>query len=150
MTRKHAREAAFHVLYALTFHGDATDDDVRDLLSPVSMAAWRGECAAYDSGPGAEYTYIESVVFGVRADATALVAQIGETSEERDVKRIARVPMILMQMALYEPTAIAGVTQAVAINEAVELCKIYDPDAAGFVNGILGKLSRENANDELC
>jgi len=143
MTRKQAREAAFHALFDLTFSREPSQEDILDLLSPITMAAWREESDIYSSPAGAEAAYIEAVVLGVTANAAALDASIEPHAKGWALGRISRVARTLMRMALYEPQAIDGVTQAVAINEAVKLCKRYDSEeAAAFINGVLGSIAR--------
>ncbi|MBQ8143703.1 MAG: antitermination protein NusB, partial [Butyricicoccus sp.] len=46
-------------------------------------------------------------------------------------------------LAIYEMRYVEDVPAGAAINEAVELAKTYDsPEAASFINGILGTVSR--------
>ncbi|MCQ2362469.1 MAG: N utilization substance protein B, partial [Acidaminococcaceae bacterium] len=51
---------------------------------------------------------------------------------------------MILRLAVYEiPFAVEKVPAGVAVNEAVELAKIYGDDAASkFVNGVLGKIVR--------
>ncbi len=144
MTRKQAREAALQALYSLTFADDVTREDVLDAVSPVTLAGWRGECDIYLVPAGDEGVYLEQLVLGVWQQSDELERRIAEQSKGWRLERISRIALTLMKMALFEPTAIEGVTQAVAINEAVELCKAYDSEeAAAFVNGVLGTLARQ-------
>jgi N utilization substance protein B len=53
--------------------------------------------------------------------------------------------MALLRIAVYEimNAGNGDVTPSVAINEAVELSKIYDDSKAyGFVNGVLGSVAK--------
>ncbi|KAI4446151.1 Transcription antitermination protein NusB [Eubacterium plexicaudatum ASF492] len=54
---------------------------------------------------------------------------------------MAKVDLALIRLAVYEIKYEADIPTGVAINEAVELAKIYSSDGApSFVNGVLAKL----------
>ena len=49
-----------------------------------------------------------------------------------------------MKLAVFEMKYVDDVPPKVAINEAVEIVKIYGPEKdAGFVNGVLGAVMKE-------
>ena len=59
-------------------------------------------------------------------------------------QRISKVSLALLRMAVCEMKYFDKVPVGVSINEAVEICKVYGSDEdKGFVNGILGSISRE-------
>ena len=59
-----------------------------------------------------------------------------------DTKRMAKVDLTIIRLAVYEIKYDESVPTGVAINEAVELAKKYGTDDSGrFVNGILGALA---------
>jgi N utilization substance protein B len=141
MTRKHAREAVLHLLYALTYDGG-------EVFNPDSLSVlWqerRGECELYNNPPGDEVGYIADLVTGVTANDKDMEITIAKHSVDWRIERMTRIAVLLMKMALYEMHNIEGVTPAVAINEAVELCKRYDSEeTAAFINGILGSIVRK-------
>jgi N utilization substance protein B len=54
---------------------------------------------------------------------------------------MAKVDLALIRLAVYEIKYEADIPTGVAINEAVELAKVYSSDGApAFVNGVLAKL----------
>ena len=54
---------------------------------------------------------------------------------------MAKVYLALIRLAVYEIRYEENIPTGVAINEAVELAKIYSSDGApSFVNGVLAKL----------
>ena len=144
MTRRGAREAAMHILYELIFHPEFDAEQASALTGVEAMSCWRGELALYDSIPkGEEKAYIEAVVEGVRAGSEQLEEQIAQHAEGWSLARISKITLILMKIALFESRHIQGVTVAVAVNEAVALCKRYDSEeAAAFLNGVLGSIVR--------
>lgn len=71
-----------------------------------------------------------------------LDAQLKEKSEGWDIKRIGKVELTVMRLALYEMQHDDDVPVSVAINEAVELAKKFGQDNSGsFVNAILAKFA---------
>ena len=59
-------------------------------------------------------------------------------------KRMSRVDLTALRLAVYEMKYDEDVPTGVAINEAVELAKQYGGETSGsFVNGILGKIAGE-------
>ncbi len=61
--------------------------------------------------------------------------------------RVERMPLTdrnILRLALYEITYEEQIPYSVSINEAVELAKLYGTEDSGrFVNGVLGKVVRE-------
>ena len=63
--------------------------------------------------------------------------------------RISRMAAAIMRVAMYEILYMPDIPASAAINEAVELAKRYDsPEAASFVNGILGSYVRKELPEE--
>lgn len=75
---------------------------------------------------------------------------LNETSKGWKTKRMSRVDLTALRLAVYEMKYDEKVPVGVAINEAVELAKRFGGDTSGsFVNGILGKIaSAEEAKEE--
>ena len=68
---------------------------------------------------------------------------LNETSKGWKTKRMSRVDLTALRLAVYELKFDTDVPTRVAINEAVELAKRFVGVASGsFVNGILGKIAR--------
>ena len=63
--------------------------------------------------------------------------------------RISNVCMSVMRLALYEIEYMEDIPRSVSINEAIELIKTYDtPEAAAFVNGILGSVGNDKTEKQ--
>ena len=74
-------------------------------------------------------------------------ALLNETSNGWKTKRMSRVDLTALRLAVYELKYDKDVPTGVAINEAVELAKRFGGETSGsFVNGILGKIA--NSEDE--
>ena len=67
---------------------------------------------------------------------------IEEVSEGWKIKRMGRVDLSIMRLAVYEMKYDEDIPVRVAINEAVEIAKKYGQDnSPSFVNGILAKVA---------
>lgn len=90
--------------------------------------------------------YTEFLVQGVTAHAARLDAAIQQYAPDFPVEQLAVVDRNILRIALLE-FAIDGRTPVgVAINEAVELAKIYGADgSAAFINGVLGSIADDAA-----
>ena len=71
---------------------------------------------------------------------------IAENLESWDIKRVAKAEITIIRLAIYEMYYDAAIDIPVAINEAVELAKVYGDDKADkFVNGVLSTIYRKKS-----
>jgi len=123
VSRREARRAAVFVLY----QWDVTGTELGSL--------YEGEVD--------EYT--RKVVDAVAAHAPELDARITEAADEWTADRLGAVERNVLRVAL-EELARGDVPREVVIDEAVTLAKRFASDDAGrLVNGILGRIVREEA-----
>ena len=88
--------------------------------------------------------YIQEKYAHVLEHIEEIDARLNETSHGWKTKRMNRVDLTALRLAVYEIKYDPDVPTGVAINEAVELAKRFGGEASGsFVNGILGKLANE-------
>jgi N utilization substance protein B len=90
--------------------------------------------------------FSREIIFGVLPLTVKLDSFIAQHAPEWPMDQVAVVDRNILRIALWE-FAVAGVTPVkVAINEAIELAKIYGSDSTPrFVNGVLGSLAvRQN------
>ena len=78
-----------------------------------------------------------------------LDARIDAVATGWKTSRMGRAELTIIRQALYDILYEEAVPYRVAINEAVELAKLYGGnDAPAFVNGVLGKLVRSMGLEE--
>ena len=71
---------------------------------------------------------------------------ITENLETWDINRVAKAEITIIRLAIYEMYYDASIDIPVAINEAVELAKVYGDDKADkFVNGVLSTIYRKKS-----
>ena len=136
--RRIARESALALLYS----SDITE---RKVVSIVEEGAYPADDVAFPE-------YAEALVNGVAKHRAEIDAQLASTSENWALDRMPVVDRAILRLAVYEMMFVDDVPISVAINEAVELAKLYggEDESARFVNGILGRISRaiEGAPDD--
>ena len=67
-------------------------------------------------------------------------SMINEKAKGWNTDRMGKVDLTVIRLAVYEMKFDETIPDGVAINEAVELAKMYGQDeSAGFVNGVLAK-----------
>lgn len=86
--------------------------------------------------------YAARLTSGVVASISAVDAQLDAFTIHWQKERQALVDRIIMQTAIYEILFVDDVPPPVAINEAIELARIYSTDdSPRFINGVLGALA---------
>jgi len=86
--------------------------------------------------------FANKIVFGVLPITDTLDLLIAKYAPEWPLDQIAAIDRNILRMALWEFGVDRETPLKVAINEAVELAKLYGSDSAPrFVNGVLGALA---------
>ncbi len=90
-----------------------------------------------------ENDFIREVFFGIYENLEAIDSLIRDKSEGWKTERISKVSLAVMRLCTYE-LKFTDIPFNIAINEAIELVKIYDDEKAkGFVNGVLNSIAQE-------
>ena len=132
MNRTLAREVAMKILFARSFGGEDTWEEV------LEQSQARDELSDEDK------TFLENEVFGVERHREELDGLIDGYAKGWNLNRLAKVDLTLLRMGLFELLYLPEVPVGAAINEAVELSKRYGEDKSySFINGILGTAARE-------
>ncbi len=144
VSRKKAREIALHLVFELGFGALEAENVMTERLDEEIMRSIGGEIALYAGAlDEAQTKYIVTIVKGVAENLEALDEQIAAYAKGWSLSRLSRMTIAILRVALYEMQYVEDVPVGVAINEAVELAKIYDSEeTAAFINGILGAVAR--------
>jgi len=107
---------------------------------PLSRILSEGTFSVEDGEPT---DYCRDAVLGVEAHQARIDRLIEETSDNWTLSRMPLVDRNILRLAVWEMLyRDEDVPDSVAINEAVEMAKVYGgEDSSKFVNGILGKLA---------
>ncbi len=128
--RRKARTLALQTLYEVDCVGHSAEAVIARHIDENS--------ALRDEG----VTFFRQLVLGTLQLATGLDRLIAESAPEWPVGELAVIDRNILRLAIWE-FAFSGQTPLkVAINEAVELAKLFGSDSAPrFVNGVLGTLA---------
>lgn len=126
--RRRARAAVLQSLYELDF----TDHDPK-----IAIEARFEERTL----PETAKDFARSLVAGVQTYRVYLDSVVGELAPEWPIEQIAAVDRNVLRIAIYELLFEPDIPPKVAINEAVELAKMFGGESSPrFVNGVLGSL----------
>ena len=91
--------------------------------------------------------FARQIIFGILPLTHTLDQLIAKYAPEWPLEQIAAIDRNILRMALWEFAVFRETPLKVAINEAVELAKLYGSDSAPrFINGVLGALA-EHQNE---
>jgi transcription antitermination factor NusB len=91
-----------------------------------------------------ECSFIAGEVLGTFDNLLLIDSLIEQRLKDWDFNRIAKIDLALLRLAIYEIRFSSDISEATAINEAVELAKVYGTDdSSSFINGVLGQVVRD-------
>jgi N utilization substance protein B len=126
--RHRARIVALQALYEI----DITRHDPEVVLQ---------QRLAYKPLPEAGRDFAHTLVQGILEHQADLDALIQDNAPEWPLNQVAVVDRNILRMAIFEFVVEGNTPVKVAINEAVELAKLFGSDSSGrFVNGVLGAI----------
>lgn len=136
MSRRTARKKAFQALFGI----EVGETNKEKMLSKVIDNA---------SISDLDKKFSRDLVEGVINKKEKLDELIMYYSKFWDIKRIGKVELCILRVALYEILYQSDIPTAVSINEAVELAKKFASDnSGGFINGILDMINKEKIYQE--
>lgn len=96
------------------------------------------------------YRFIVSLVDGTLSCLDEIDRNLARYLQGWQLDRLSRVDRQILRAAVYEIFRMEEVPPKVAVNEAIELAKRFGGEESGkFVNGVLGKMLREQDRLEL-
>jgi len=97
--------------------------------------------------PQAGEDFCRDLLYGVLRHQAALDAIIQRIAAEWPIEQIAAVDRNILRLSAYEIMLDQSAPPKVAINEAVEIAKIFGGESSSrFVNGVLGTLFAEKSD----
>ena len=132
MGRRELREHIFRLLFRIEFH---KEEEMQE-----QIALYYDSLEEVPQDPDLEY--IRKKYMDVSARLEEIDGKLDEVTEGWSVKRMAKVDLAILRLAVYELLFDEDIPTGVAINEAVELCKKFGgEESPAFVNGVLAKLA---------
>lgn len=146
MTRRELREHCFKMLFSADFYpaeeagaqiehyfqvpeeDDTTPEGTSEILHNVEMSE-------------ADSSFLKERTEKIMKLIPELDEKINSVAEGWKTKRMGKVELTILRLAVFEMKYDQEIPEKVAINEAVELAKKFGgKDSSAFINGILAKL----------
>jgi N utilization substance protein B len=127
--RRRGRDVAFKTLYEVDISGHRPGDVLIRLAEELKIDP-------------IVVRYASALVSGVMAHRGDIDARIARYAPQWPVNQMAAIDRNLLRVGIYEAVYNSTtIPVGVAINEAVELAKLYGSDnSSRFVNGVLGRI----------
>jgi N utilization substance protein B len=132
-SRTRARSVALQALYEIDMVGHSPGEVLEERLAESALEAGLAE-------------FVRQIVLGIVPIAAELDEFIAQQAPEWPLDQVAVIDRNILRISLWEFAVYGKTPLKVAINEAVELGKVYGSDSTPrFVNGVLGSLAgRQN------
>lgn len=128
-SRTRARSVALQALYEIDMANHPPADVLHQRLEEEELSDDLAE-------------FVRQIIFGVLPLIHELDHIIARYAPEWPLEQIAAIDRNILRIACWESTVQRDTPVKVAINEAVELAKLFGSDSAPrFVNGVLGSLA---------
>ncbi len=137
MSRREIRERIFKLLFRVEFYRAEEMEEQKELFLE-DLEDFPEEATQKDKQ---EVTEKYDAIVGKLPEIDAMIDEkaVGWSS-----RRMGKVDLAIIRLAVYEICFDEQIPTGVAINEAVELAKSYGQDgSAAFVNGVLAKFAKE-------
>ena len=132
MKRRDLRINTFMLLFLTQFHDNSELEEQYKLFTEEM-----------ENLNDSDNEYIHNRVFDIISKLDDIDKDISENTVDWSVDRMAKVDLTILRLAYYEIKYDEDIPNNVAINEAVEIAKIYGGDnSPAFINGVLAKLVR--------
>jgi N utilization substance protein B len=127
--RTRARGVALQALYEIDMTGHPTGEVLQERLVDTPLE-------------DTLFQFAQQIVLGVLPITDLIDKLIGQYAPEWPLDQVAAIDRNILRIAIWEIAVDQQTPLKVAINEAVELAKLFGSDSTPrFVNGVLGSLA---------
>ncbi|MDD4111947.1 MAG: transcription antitermination factor NusB [Herbinix sp.] len=131
MTRREIREHIFLMLFRRDFH------DSEDLIEQIEIYL-----SQLEEPLTKDKQYLNNRFDTILEKLDEIDHMLSEAASGWTLGRMGKVELTILRLAVFEMSFDDDIPIKVAINEAVELAKVFGgDDTPGFVNGVLAKLA---------
>ena len=136
MSRSISRELAFRLLYGMEIQKNYDKEQIDIYIENYNITDEKTK------------QFIKSTIKGILEYNDDIIKIISSNLNEKwDVNRISKIDLVILKIATYE-IVYKKLGYKIAINEAVELAKLYGEDASPtFINGILANIVKKNGEN---
>ena len=132
MNRSKIREETFKLLYSLEFNNEDIENQINNYIEENSIS------------DNQNIEYIKNTINGIEQEKDSICGIISKNLASKwTIDRISKIDLSILKLAIYEIKN-TNIPYKVAINEAVELAKLYGNDnSKAFINGVLASVVKE-------
>lgn len=133
MNRKKSREKAMELLFSITLSKDSVEEAMEVFVDNYE-----------ENIKELDLDYIKALLEGVEANKNEIDSIIERNLQNWKLDRISKINLTILRVGVYEIVFDENIPKKVALNEAIELGKIYsDEKSVSFINGVLDKVLKE-------
>ncbi|MGM9978057.1 MAG: transcription antitermination factor NusB [Clostridium sp.] len=133
MNRKKSREKAMELLFSITLSKDSVEEAMEVFVDNYE-----------ENIKELDLDYIKALLEGVEANKNEIDSIIERNLQNWKLDRISKINLIILRLGVYEIVFDENIPKKVALNEAIELGKVYsDEKSVSFINGVLDKVLKE-------
>ena len=149
MTRPTARQIAVQLVFSMEASNLSAEEAFCLFFDEQHYSSLFEEDSLYQEEiDDAQLSYIKKLICLVEIHLKEIDEQIEQYSDSWKLNRLTKSTLAILRCAICEIAYMDEIPNSAAINEAVELGKIYDsPQAAGYINGILGSFLRSGEQE---
>lgn len=146
MTRRELREHCFKMLFCADFYSAEEKEEQLKLyfgepVEVVQTPEGLDEILHDVNMDEKDEVYLQKKTEDIMRMVPELDSKINAVTQGWKTKRMGKVDLTILRLALYEMLYDDEVPEKVAINEAVELAKKFGgDDSSAFINGVLARL----------
>ena len=135
MSRRKLREHLFKIVYLYAFNPpEGMEEQVALYLDSI------------DKLSDEDREYLSRRYLEIAGKIDSIDSVLNRTAKGWKTNRFASCDLAILRVAVYEMKYDERIPDGVAINEAVELAKMYGGDESpSFINGILGEIARSGS-----
>ncbi|MDY4078364.1 MAG: transcription antitermination factor NusB [Clostridium sp.] len=133
MNRKKSREKAMELLFSITLSKDSVEEAMEVFVDNYE-----------ENIKELDLDYIKALLEGVEANKNEIDSIIERNLQNWKLDRISKINLTILRLGVYEMVFDENIPKKVALNEAIELGKVYsDEKSVSFINGVLDKVLKE-------
>ena len=135
LNRRESRQQAFEFIFEKSFNENENEEILHN---------------AGDARDAEISDYAKKILDGVSDHISEIDGYISTFSVKRSIRRLSKVVLAALRLAIYEIIYVDDLDPTISINEAVELTKKFSgTDESGYVNGVLGSFLRSYKSGEI-
>ena len=137
----HARSQSRYYLVQAIYQWQMTGEDIGEIQK---------QFLSRESQKSFNVPYFKRLLYGILTDLKRLDDQLSPCLD-RSIESVDPVERAILRLGTYELMSQPEVPYKVAINEAVELAKVFGAEQGHkYINGVLDKLAKVVRKGELC